>query len=75
MKLFITLLSLVTITLGCSDFDKFYRQRNAPTLDAKGGSTVVAKVGREEITKKDLVKSLENVSPNQRIIYLSSPQK
>lgn len=75
MKIFITFLSLITLTLGCSDFDKFYRQRNAKTLDLKGGSAVVAKVGTEEITKKDLVKSLENVSPNQRIIYLSSPQK
>ena len=75
MKIFITLLSLITLTLGCSDFDKFYRQKNARTLDIKGGSEVVAKVGREKITKEDLVKSLESVSPNQRIIYLSSPQK
>ncbi|MGE5445344.1 MAG: peptidylprolyl isomerase [Ignavibacteriales bacterium] len=75
MKIFITLLSLITLTLSCSDFDKFYRQRNARTLNIKGGSAVVAKVGREEITKEDLIKSLENVPPNQRIIYLSSPQK
>jgi peptidyl-prolyl cis-trans isomerase C len=75
MKIFITLLSLITLTLGCSDFDKFYRQKNARTLTIKGSSKVVAKVGREEITKGDLVKSLQNVSPNQRIIYLSSPQK
>ncbi len=75
MKIFITLLSLITLTLGCSDFDKFYKQKNVRTLTIKGSSEVVAKVGREEITKGDLVKSLENVSPNQRIIYLSSPQK
>ncbi len=73
MKIFITLLSLITLTLSCSDFDKFYRQRNARTIDR--GSAVVAKVGGEEITKEDLIKSLENIPPNQRIIYLSSPQK
>jgi peptidyl-prolyl cis-trans isomerase C len=72
MKILITLLSLITLTLGCSDFNKFYRQRNARTLNK---SAVVAKVGGEEITKEDLVKSLDNVPSNQRIIYLSSPQK
>lgn len=75
MKIFIIPLSLIMLTLGCSDFDKFYRQRSTRTLDIKGGSAVVAKVGRERITKEDLIKSLENVPPNQRVIYLSSPQK
>ncbi|MER3445484.1 MAG: hypothetical protein C4291_01005 [Candidatus Dadabacteria bacterium] len=73
MKIFITLLSLITLILSCSDFDNFYRQRSARTIDK--GSAVVAKVGGEEITKGDLVKSLEILPPNQRMIYLSSPQR
>lgn len=73
MRIFITLLSMIILILGCSDFDNFYRQRNARILNK--GSTVVAKVGGEEITKGDLVKSLETLPPNQRMIYLSSPQR
>jgi peptidyl-prolyl cis-trans isomerase C len=62
-------------TLGCSDFDRFYREKKTGSTALKEGGTVVAKVGSEEITTEELYESLESLPPKQRLLYQSSPQR
>jgi peptidyl-prolyl cis-trans isomerase C len=62
-------------TLGCSDFDRFYREKKTGSTGLKEGGTVVAKVGSEEITTEELYESLESLPPKQRLLYQSSPQR
>ena len=68
-------LAIMAATLGCSDFDRFYREKKTGSTSLKEGGTVVAKVGSEEITTEELNKSLESMPPKQRLLYQSSPQR
>lgn len=68
-------IAIMAATLGCSDFDNFYRERKTGPITLKEGRTVVAKVGSEEITREELKKSLESIPPKQRFLYQSSPQR
>lgn len=74
MRILIVLLVMAT-TLGCSDFDRFYREKKTGSTALKEGGTVVAKVGSEEITTEELYESLESLPPKQRLLYQSSPQR
>src|SRR5574341_755426 len=74
MKLIIPLL-LIALTLSCSDFDNFYKGKRAVSKDLAGSSIVVAKIGGETITKEDLIKSLNGLPSEQRVSYLSSPER
>ena len=74
MRILIVLLVMAT-TLGCSDFDRFYREKKTGSTGLKEGGTVVAKVGSEEITTEELYESLESLPPKQRLLYQSSPQR
>ncbi|MCI0454832.1 MAG: peptidylprolyl isomerase, partial [Candidatus Dadabacteria bacterium] len=74
MKLLVSLLLTIPI-LACSDFDKFYQEKGGANKDSVGSSTVVAKIGGELITKKDLIESLDGLTNKQRANYLSSPER
>jgi parvulin-like peptidyl-prolyl isomerase len=74
MKKILTALFLLTFITGCSDFNKLFGEKKK-TADSKVNSVVLAKVGDEKITKEDLMKSLEGLPPNQRILYASTPEK
>jgi parvulin-like peptidyl-prolyl isomerase len=66
---------MMLLAVGCSDFDKFYREKKEASTHSGNGSIVIARVGREEITKEELIKSLNRLSVKQRIFYLSSPER
>ncbi|GBD38790.1 Foldase protein PrsA 3 [bacterium HR37] len=70
------LLTTLTLTLafcaGCSDFNRFYKEkRQTPGI----GKDTVAVVNSERITKEELIRSLEALPVKQRIIYLSGPER
>lgn len=74
MKILISL-SMMLLAVGCSDFDKFYREKKEVSTHSGNGSMVIARVGQEEITKQELIKSLNRLPVKQRIFYLSSPER
>lgn len=74
MKILISL-SMMLLAVGCSDFDKFYREKKEASTHSGSGSMVIARVGPEEITKQELIKSLNHLPVKRRIFYLSSPER
>lgn len=68
-------LFIVALTLGCSDFDRFYKEKKAASVTPKEDSVVVARVGSERITRGELMRSIEGLPVRQRALYLSSPQR
>ncbi|MGH7806644.1 MAG: peptidylprolyl isomerase [Thermodesulfobacteriota bacterium] len=68
-------LAMAGVLLGCSDFDRFYKEKKTGTFALNKTGTVVAKVGSEEITSKELSNTLESLPVKQRFLYQSSPER
>lgn len=69
------LFAVFLILLAASSCKRPQKETAAPEAGEKDTSSVIAIVGEREITKQEILSSLEGLQPNTKSVYLSNPQR